>query len=64
MINARLIEYLEMKKIFANMQCGCRRGRSTLDQLVRLEHAVRTAFALGEHQISIFFDLQKAYDMT
>ena len=64
MINARLIEYLKIKKMFANIQCGCRRERSTLDHLERRDHAVRMAFALGEHQILSFFDLQKAYDMA
>ena len=53
-----------MNKVFSNIQCGCRRERSTMDHLVRLEHGVRTAFALGEHQIFIFFYLEKAYDMT
>ena len=64
MIDARLIEYLKIKKNFANIKCGGRQERSTLDRLVRLEPAVRTAFALGKNQISIFFELQKAYDMT
>ena len=49
MINTRMLDYLVMKKIFSNIQCGCRRERSTMDHLVRLEHEVRTAFALGEH---------------
>ena len=63
-INARLVDYLEMNKIFTNIQCGCRQNRSTLDHLVRLEHEVRKAFVLSEDQVSIFFDLEKAYDMT
>ena len=53
-----------MKKVFSNIQCACRRERSTMDHLVRLEQEVRTAFTLGNHQVSIFFDLEKAYDMT
>ena len=53
-----------MNKILSNIQCGCKRGRSTLDHLVRLETEVRRAFAAGEHQVSIFFDLEKTYDMT
>ena len=53
-----------MNKHFSNIQCGCRRDRSTLDHLVRMENEVRKAFALGEHQISAFFDIKKAYDMT
>ena len=64
MINARLMNYLEINKILTNIQSGCRQNLSTLDYLVGLEHEVSKAFVLGEHQVSIFFDLEKAYDMT
>ena len=30
----------------------------------RLESEVRTAFAQNEHIIFMFFDIEKAYDMT
>jgi hypothetical protein len=39
-------------------------GRSTLDHLVRFETFIRNAFAKKEHAVSIFFDLEKAYDTT
>ena len=64
MINARLMEYLEMNKCLSNIQCGCRKERSPIDHLVRMENEVRKAFALNEHVISIYFDLEKAYDTT
>ena len=64
MINERLMDFMEMNRLFSNVQCGCRREKSTLDHLVRMESAVRNAFVLGEHQVSIFFDMEKAYDMT
>jgi len=64
LINRRLIEYLEMNKILTSLQCGCRPNRSTTDHLIRLESEVRKAFATNEHLVSIFFDLEKAYDMT
>jgi len=64
MINERLTDYLEMNKILSPVQCGCRRHRSTLDHLVRLESEIRRAFVRNEHVVSIFFDLEKAYDMT
>ena len=35
-----------------------------MDNLVRLETEVKTSFANNEHFISIFFYLEKAYDMT
>ena len=64
MINERLMKYMEMNKLFSGTQCGCRRDRSTLDHLVRMENEVRKSFALGEHQVYVFFDIEKTYDMT
>ena len=64
LINDRLLDYLEAHKQFAPIQCGCRRNKSTTDHLVRIENQIRTAFAKGEHFISVFFDIEKAYDMT
>ena len=37
MINNRLCDYLDMHGMMASVQCGCRRKRSTIDHLVRLE---------------------------
>ena len=34
--NARLMEYLEMNKCLSNIQCGCRKEKSTMDHLVRI----------------------------
>ena len=53
-----------MNKCLSNIQCGCRKERSPIDHLVRMENEVRKAFALNEHVISIYFDLEKAYDTT
>ena len=64
MINYWLVEFLNLGNLLSNVQCGCRRTRFTLDHLMRLEREVRTAFANNEHFISIFFHLEKAYDMT
>ena len=59
MINNRLYDYLDMHGKFAAVQCGCRRKRSTVDHLVRLETVVRRAFAHNEHVVSMFFYLKK-----
>ena len=53
-----------MNNIYADIQRGCRRNRSALDHLVRLESEVRKCFAKGEHMLSVFFDLEKAYELT
>ena len=63
-INERLMDYLERKKILSGIQCGGRQNRSTLDHLVRMEQEVRKAFAVNEHFVAIYFDLEKAYDTT
>ena len=64
MINDRLVYYLESNNLLTDIQCGFRRQRSTLDHLVRLETFVRNAFIKKQHAVSIFFDLEKAYDTT
>ena len=53
-----------MNHLLANIQNGCRRGRTTVDHLVRLETFIRDSFAHNRHVISVFFDLKKAYDST
>ncbi|XP_063436487.1 uncharacterized protein LOC134717918 [Mytilus trossulus] len=62
MVNDRLVWFLESNGLLANIQCGFRQDRSTLDHLVRFESFVRNGFAKNEHVVSVFFDLEKAYD--
>ena len=57
MINDRLTWFLDY-------QSGFRRHCSTNDHLVRLETFIREAFIKKEHLVTIFFDLEKAYDTT
>lgn len=64
MVNDRLVWFLEKHNLLTNIQCGFRQGRSTLDHLVRFETLIRNAFAKNEHVVSVFFDLEKAYDTT
>ena len=64
MINTRLVWYLEKLKLITPVQSGFRKQRSTTDQLVRLETFVREAFVNKQHDVAVFFDLEKAYDTT
>ena len=64
LINYRLLDYFDQHKSIANIQCGGRPKRSTTDHLIRLEHSIKEAFAHNEHFVSIFFDIEKAYDLT
>ncbi|GFX53850.1 probable RNA-directed DNA polymerase from transposon X-element [Trichonephila clavipes] len=62
MINTRLVYVLERKKLISPLQRGFRKGRSTLDNLVFLESQTRDAFVKRNHLVSLFFDVEKAYD--
>ena len=62
MINTRLVWFLEKNNIFTNYQRGYRKGQTTTDQLIRLESFTRDSFLKGNHVVSVFFYLEKAYD--
>ena len=64
MINRRLVWYLESHNLLTNVQCGFRSRRSMVDHIVRLETFCREAFIHNQHLVSVFFDLEKAYDTT
>ena len=62
-LNDRLLEYLIMNNILTSVHCGCRKNRSIVDHLVRLETSISQFFA-EKHCISIFYDIEKVYDTT
>ena len=62
MVNTRLIWYLERKGILSPAQSGFRQMRSTTDALIQLESSICEAFASKHHHITVFFDIEKAYD--
>ena len=64
MINARLMWSLESQGLLSEKQCGFRKNHSTLNHLVHFETFIRNAFIKKEHVLTIFFDLEKAYDTT
>jgi ribonuclease HI len=64
MVNFRLMWILEKLDVIAPIQNGFRRGRTTTDHLIRISSYVRDAFIQRKHAVSIFFDLEKAYDTT
>ena len=64
MINDRLVWFLENNNILTDIQCGFRKRKSTIDHLVRLETFIRDTFLNKQEVVSIFFDLEKAYDTT
>ena len=54
--------FLEYNNLLSEWQCGARKHRSTIDQLVRLDTFIREAFAKMQHAVAVFFDVEKAYD--
>ena len=63
-LNTRLLDWLERQHNFGYFQSGGLKNKSTLDHLSRLEGAVRKSFLRKDQMISVFFDLEKAYDLT
>lgn len=64
MINKRIIWWMETKDKFNIYQSGFRKHRATADNICFLESQVMEAFSNQQYLISIFFDLEKAYDAT
>ena len=64
MVNDRLVWYLEKHKLITNFQSGFRKQTGTADHLIRFETFIREAFIKKEHVVSVFFDLESAYDTT
>ena len=64
MVKARLERLLESKNIINPLQSGFRKGRSTLDHLVRLQHDVLKSKNRGHHVLAIFLDLEAAFDLA
>ena len=62
MVNVRLMWVLERKGLITPAQCGFRKMHSCTDILIRLETSICEAFISKKHHVSVFFDLEKAYD--
>ncbi|GFV30714.1 probable RNA-directed DNA polymerase from transposon X-element [Trichonephila clavipes] len=64
MVNTRLVYVLEKEKCVSPLQSGFRKDRSPIDNIVYLESQIRDAFVRRNHLVSLFFDIEKAYDRT
>lgn len=62
MINERLMWWAENRGILEDEQNGFRKGRSCLDNLVRLQMEVDIASRTGEKMVVAFLDVNAAYD--
>ncbi len=54
---------MEKQGMVTECQCGFRRGWGTMDAVVCLEDEIRKAQINKETVVSVFFDVEKAYDM-
>lgn len=60
MVSCHLISFLESNNCLAAFQSGFRHGRSTINNLIHLEHYIETALLKCSHLVSVFFDVAKA----
>jgi len=60
----RLVYYCEKNKIVPVNQAGFRKGRSTIDHLVKLTTQIKHQFARRQNILATFFDINKAYDQV
>ena len=51
-------------KHLSNLQTSFRTKRNTTYQLVCIETLIQKAFIKKEYLVPVFFDLEKAYDMS
>ncbi len=53
---------LETKGLFVDVQNGFRNGRSTMESVAVLDQDIKRAFSNKEVVVSVFLDIEKAYD--
>ena len=58
----RLAYYCEKMNVIPVNQAGFRKGRSTIDHIVKLTTQIKSQFAKRKNLLATFFDVRKAYD--
>ena len=64
MVSNRIYFFMESKGLFNIHQAGFRKGKRTLDHLVRLSEDIRRGLATGQYTVGVFLDIHRAYDMV
>ncbi|GFV78470.1 probable RNA-directed DNA polymerase from transposon X-element [Trichonephila clavipes] len=62
MVNARFIYKLEKNRCIPLIQSGFRKRRCILDNIILLESKIRNALIRRNHLVSIFINIEKAYE--
>ena len=60
----RLMWYLEKHNLLNNSQSGFRRGRSTVDHIIRLQDEINKHINNKSYVLAVFVDFEKAFDMV
>jgi ribonuclease HI len=63
LVTNRLTWFLESNNLLNNAQAGFRRGRSTADQIVKLQDTIHKHNRSRGFTVGVFLDFEKAYDM-
>jgi ribonuclease HI len=61
-IKNRLEYIVEDRGMLLQSQCGFRKGKSTIDILLQLEHTIRDALSKGNTCLVVYIDLKSAFD--
>ena len=59
---SRLNYFLELNGLIAPYQSGFRKGRSTMDAVVKVSNDIEKTFKMKETMAIVFYDIEKAYD--
>ena len=63
MITNRLQWHMEKHNLFNPNQAGFRKGRCTVDHIMRLQNDIQAALNHGNYTVGVFLDFSKAFDM-
>jgi len=63
LVTNRLSYFVEKNNLLTNVQTGFRKGRSTIDHLIRLQDTINKYNHNNGYTLAVFIDFQSAYDM-
>lgn len=63
LVTNRLTYYVEKQDLLTNVQTGFRKGKSTIDQVIRLQDTINKFNNNRGYTVAVFIDFQSAYDM-
>jgi len=63
LVTDRLSYHMEKEQLLTNVQCGFRKGRSTIDQIIKLQDEINRNINNGRATLGVFIDFERAFDM-